>query len=94
LKKHQYNDKIEYDIDILISKKWRDIMGFGRFGMPELVLILAIALVIFGPSKLPEIGKSLGRALKEFRAGSDKDTDTEVNADDNVEERENDEKQD
>ncbi|MGM0397294.1 MAG: twin-arginine translocase TatA/TatE family subunit, partial [Bacillota bacterium] len=45
-------------------------MGFGRIGMPELILILAIALVIFGPSKLPEIGKSLGKALKEFKAGS------------------------
>lgn len=38
-----------------------------NFSIPELILILAIALVIFGPSKLPEVGKALGRSLKEFR---------------------------
>ncbi|MGE5630527.1 MAG: twin-arginine translocase TatA/TatE family subunit [Caulobacteraceae bacterium] len=43
-------------------------MGFGRIGATELILILAIALVIFGPSKLPEIGKTLGKAVKEFKA--------------------------
>ena len=67
-------------------------MGFGRLGMPELMLILAIALVIFGPSKLPEIGKSLGRALKEFKDGTN--ADKEVSKDDNLEKRENDEKKD
>lgn len=46
----------------------------GRLGAPELILILAIALVIFGPSKLPEIGKSLGRALSEFKSGANKIT--------------------
>ena len=45
---------------------------FGRLGPMELVLILVIALVIFGPSKLPEIGKSFGRAIKEFRDHSNK----------------------
>lgn len=40
---------------------------FGRLGPFELILILCIALVIFGPSKLPEIGKSLGKAIKEFK---------------------------
>jgi TatA/E family protein of Tat protein translocase len=40
---------------------------FGRIGVPELVLILAIALIIFGPRKLPEIGRSIGRGLREFR---------------------------
>lgn len=37
----------------------------------ELILILAIALVIFGPGKLPEVGKSLGKGLKEFRKASE-----------------------
>lgn len=40
---------------------------FGRFGPTELILILAIALVIFGPSKLPEIGKAVGKGLREFK---------------------------
>lgn len=41
-------------------------------GMPEMLLILAVALIIFGPKRLPELAKSLGRALGEFkRATSD-----------------------
>lgn len=40
---------------------------FGKLGIWELVLILVIVLVIFGPKKLPEIGKSLGRGLREFK---------------------------
>lgn len=40
---------------------------FGRIGLPELILILVIALVIFGPRKLPEIGRSIGRGIKELR---------------------------
>ena len=39
-------------------------------GAPELILILIIALVIFGPGKLPEIGKSVGKALSEFKKAS------------------------
>ncbi|MDD4601120.1 Sec-independent protein translocase protein TatA [bioreactor metagenome] len=37
------------------------------FSMPELGLILVIALVVFGPGKLPEVGKALGKGLEEFR---------------------------
>ncbi len=40
---------------------------FGRIGPMELILILVIALVIFGPKKLPEIGKAIGTAIKEFK---------------------------
>jgi sec-independent protein translocase protein TatA len=40
---------------------------FGRIGVPELILILAIALIIFGPRKLPEIGRAIGSGLREFR---------------------------
>lgn len=44
---------------------------FGSIGVPELLVILAIALLIFGPKKLPEVGRSIGRALREFRKTSD-----------------------
>lgn len=39
----------------------------GPLGVPELLFILVLALLIFGPRKLPEIGKTLGRAMGEFR---------------------------
>jgi sec-independent protein translocase protein TatA len=39
----------------------------GSIGMPELIVIFVIALVIFGPRKLPELGRSLGRGLAEFK---------------------------
>ncbi|MDO8603054.1 MAG: twin-arginine translocase TatA/TatE family subunit [Candidatus Omnitrophota bacterium] len=38
-------------------------------GMPELILILVICLLVFGASKLPEIGRSLGKAIGEFKKG-------------------------
>lgn len=45
-------------------------------GVPELVLILVIALVIFGPKKLPEISKALGKSVKEFRNSTSEITET------------------
>lgn len=40
---------------------------FSNIGIPGLILILVVALIVFGPSKLPEIGRSLGRSLREFK---------------------------
>lgn len=39
-----------------------------NIGIPGLILILTIALIIFGPSKLPELGKAVGRTLREFKS--------------------------
>lgn len=56
-------------------------------GFPELIVILVLALIIFGPGKLPEVGKALGRGINEFKRAS-KDVHKEINeavneADDN-----------
>jgi TatA/E family protein of Tat protein translocase len=40
---------------------------FGSIGMPELIIIFVIALIIFGPRKLPELGRTLGKSLAEFQ---------------------------
>jgi sec-independent protein translocase protein TatA len=58
-------------------------MPFGNIGIPGLILIIILALIVFGPSKLPELGKAAGNTLKEFKNAtkgliSDKDSDKEA----------------
>ena len=43
---------------------------FGSIGMPELLIIFTVALLVFGPRKLPELGRSLGKSLQEFKRAS------------------------
>ena len=43
----------------------------GSLGMPEILIILVIALIVFGPRKLPELGKTLGKSLAQFRRASE-----------------------
>lgn len=50
---------------------------FGRIGATELILILGIALVIFGPAKLPEIGKAFGKSIREFKDSVNKSDDSD-----------------
>ncbi|MGF7185949.1 sec-independent protein translocase protein TatA [Desulfitispora alkaliphila] len=55
-------------------------MTFGfipNFGVTELILILAVALIIFGPGKLPEVGKSLGKSIREFKSATSGKNDNE-----------------
>jgi sec-independent protein translocase protein TatA len=42
----------------------------GSLGIQEMIIILVIALIVFGPKKLPEIGKSLGKGIAEFKKAS------------------------
>ncbi|MCJ7644211.1 MAG: TatA/E family twin arginine-targeting protein translocase [Candidatus Aminicenantes bacterium] len=44
---------------------------FGSIGPAELILIFVVALLVFGPKKLPEIGRSVGKAIREFKKTSD-----------------------
>jgi sec-independent protein translocase protein TatA len=53
-------------------------MGFGGVGAPELVVILVVALLIFGPSRLAEIGSSLGKAVRDFRKALQDDAHRDV----------------
>jgi sec-independent protein translocase protein TatA len=57
---------------------------FGSLGMPELIVIFVIALVVFGPRKLPELGRSLGRGIAEFKKATNEFQNTlerEINSD-------------
>ena len=44
---------------------------FGSLGLPELLMIFAVILIVFGPRRIPEIGRTLGKALAEFRKATD-----------------------
>lgn len=55
-----------------------------HIGAPELILVLALALIIFGPGKLPDLGKAIGKTIKEFRRSSSEimnDVETAANGD-------------
>ena len=52
---------------------------FGRLGFWEILVIVVIALVVFGPNKLPELGKALGRGIREFKDATSKMAD-EINS--------------
>jgi TatA/E family protein of Tat protein translocase len=55
----------------VVKSLFRGENMFGSVGMPELILIFVVALLVFGPKKLPELGKSLGRGLAEFKKASE-----------------------
>jgi len=45
----------------------------GSIGMPELIIIMVIALIIFGAGKLPQIGENLGKAIRNFKSATEKE---------------------
>lgn len=53
---------------------------FGRIGIGEIILILAVVLLLFGPKKLPELARSLGKSMKEFKKGA-QEFQEEINSD-------------
>lgn len=44
---------------------------FGSIGLPELIIIFVIALLVFGPKKLPEVGKTVGKAIRDFKKSTE-----------------------
>jgi sec-independent protein translocase protein TatA len=44
---------------------------FGSIGVPELIIIFIVALLVFGPKKLPEVGKSVGKAIRDFKRSTE-----------------------
>lgn len=52
----------------------------GSIGMPELIIILVIALVVFGAGKLPQIGENMGKAIRNFKKATDTEGREEIKA--------------
>jgi sec-independent protein translocase protein TatA len=48
-------------------------MGFGSIGAGELLILLLVILLVFGPKRLPEMGRSLGKGMREFKNSITKD---------------------
>lgn len=65
-------------------------MGIANIGIPGLILIVVLALIIFGPKKLPEIGKAAGETLKVFKTSVSDTTDETEDKDKELEENKED----
>lgn len=63
-------------------------MGIANIGIPGLILIILLALIIFGPKKLPEIGKAAGQTLREFKTSTNNLIDDNDETDNRVDDKE------
>jgi sec-independent protein translocase protein TatA len=61
--------KLDYTLFRSILKERTEVNIFG-IGLPEMAVIMVVALLVFGPKKLPEIGRSLGKTLRSFQDAS------------------------
>jgi len=59
---------------------------FGSIGPQEILIVLVIALIVLGPKKLPEMARSLGKGVKEFKEGINDDDTVDVSADEEEDE--------
>jgi sec-independent protein translocase protein TatA len=55
---------------------------FSKIGLPELALIFGVALLVLGPSKLPDVGKAMGKGIREFRLAAKEISDSVAQSDD------------
>lgn len=60
-------------------------MKFGGIGVPELIIILVVVLLIFGPKNLPKLGSALGKGIKSLREGMNGGKEKDADAADDVE---------
>ncbi|XP_002987256.2 sec-independent protein translocase protein TATA, chloroplastic [Selaginella moellendorffii] len=72
---------------MLATRRTARVMALFGLGVPELVVIAGVAALVFGPKKLPEIGKSLGKTVKSFQQAAD-EFQTELTAKKSAEEEE------
>jgi sec-independent protein translocase protein TatA len=63
-------------LSVLFPQHVQGVAMFGRLGVPELIIILVIIIVLFGASRLPEIGRGIGKGIRNFKDATKDGKDT------------------